>query len=93
MEKRAGLDKLPGSLFHAYRRKLATERSDLSTHAVMELMGIKDLKTFKDSYCKVTTEALTEAADGARPNRDERLEYARPRRCDGVDRAAGRPAR
>jgi len=48
-ERRAGLPKLPGGLWHPYRRKWATERKDLSLKDVAAAGGWKDVETLLQS--------------------------------------------
>jgi integrase len=49
-EAEAKLEKLPGSLWHAYRRKWASERMHLPLKAVAEGGGWKDTTTLLTSY-------------------------------------------
>jgi hypothetical protein len=49
-EKHAGLPKLEGSLWHAFRRKWATERKPLPEADVMKAGGWRDRKTFETCY-------------------------------------------
>jgi len=49
-EKLAGLPKLDGSLWHAYRRLWATARKDLPVQDVAAAGGWKDLKTLMTCY-------------------------------------------
>jgi integrase len=49
-ETRAGVPKLKGALWHAYRRKWATERKDLPLRDVMAAGGWKDVTTLLTSY-------------------------------------------
>lgn len=49
-EKEAGLPKLKGTLWHAYRRKWATERKHHSLKDVAEAGGWKDTETLLTCY-------------------------------------------
>jgi integrase len=49
-EKAAGLEKLDGGLWHAYRRKWATERKDLPLKDVAAAGGWKDVTTLLTCY-------------------------------------------
>jgi hypothetical protein len=49
-EKAAGLDTLDGGLWHAYRRKWATERKDLPLKDVAAASGWKDVRTLLTCY-------------------------------------------
>lgn len=49
-EHEAGLEKLQGSLWHAYRRKWRTEREPHDRKAVQVVGGWKDAKTMEDCY-------------------------------------------
>ena len=49
-EKAAGLPKLDGSLWHAYRRKWATERKHLNPRDVAAAGGWKDVTTLLEVY-------------------------------------------
>lgn len=57
-EKRAKLEPLEGSDFHAYRRKWATERKHLPDTDVMEAGGWKDPRSFKGAYQQVDEATL-----------------------------------
>jgi hypothetical protein len=49
-ERAAGVEKLDGSLWHAYRRKWATERKDLPLKDVAAAGGWKDVTTLLTCY-------------------------------------------
>jgi hypothetical protein len=49
-EKHAGLPKLRGSLWHAFRRKWVTERKPLPDADVMRAGGWRDKRTFETCY-------------------------------------------
>ncbi len=49
-EQAANVEKLDGGLWHAYRRKWATERKDLSLKDVAVAGGWKDVATLLTSY-------------------------------------------
>jgi integrase len=49
-EKKAGLPKLDGTLWHGYRRKWATERKPFPEADVMAAGGWKDASTLRNCY-------------------------------------------
>jgi integrase len=49
-EKEAGIPKLKGGLWHAYRRKWGTDKKDLPVKDVMAVGGWADMATFLRSY-------------------------------------------
>jgi len=57
-EAKAGLNKLPGSLWHAYRRKFATERMHHPLRAVADAGGWKDVGTLLTCYQQTDEETL-----------------------------------
>lgn len=57
-EERANLPKLKGGLWHAYRRKWATERKDLPIKDVMAAGGWLDVETLLKSYQHVDRDSL-----------------------------------
>jgi len=65
-EKHAGIAKLDGTLWHAYRRAWATGCDDVPIQAGMYAGGWKDAPTFL-KYQKVTPEALMKAVSERKP--------------------------
>jgi integrase len=59
-ERHAGVPRLDGGLWHAYRRKWATERGDLPLKALMVAGGWKDMQTLLTCYQQPTEAALLE---------------------------------
>jgi integrase len=57
-ERAAGLEKLPGSLWHSYRRKWASERMHLPLKAVADAGGWKDTVTLLTCYQHADEEVL-----------------------------------
>jgi integrase len=57
-EAKAGLPRLAGGKWHAYRRKWATERKTLSVVDVMAAGGWKDLKTLTTCYEQADAETM-----------------------------------
>ena len=57
-ERAAGLEKLPGSLWHAYRRKWASERKHHPIVDVAAAGGWKDRATLLASYQQPDDDAL-----------------------------------
>ena len=57
-EKLAGLPSQRGSLWHAYRRKWATERKHLSDVDVVEAGGWKTTLTLKTAYQQADAETM-----------------------------------
>ena len=57
-ERAADLPKLDGGLWHAYRRKWATERKDLSLKDVARAGGWKDVDTLLTCYQQPDRESL-----------------------------------
>jgi integrase len=86
-EAHAGLTMLSGSLFHAYRRKFASERTHVEAAVVMELMGISDLKIFLECYSHTSTDTVKRALRDRRPNSDLRLERSGRSRAKGSTRS------
>jgi integrase len=69
-EKRAGLPKLKGGLWHAYRRKWATERKSLPIKDVMAAGGWTDADTLLRSYQHVDRETLMQVMNLTHKHRD-----------------------
>ena len=63
-EKFAGLEPLVGSLWHAYRRKWATERKDLSDVDVAAAGGWKNAMTLKRVYQQADAATMLEVVLG-----------------------------
>jgi integrase len=59
-ERHAGVPRLEGGLWHAYRRKWATERGDVPLKALMVAGGWKDMQTLLTCYQQPTEAALLE---------------------------------
>lgn len=57
-ERHAGVPRLEGGLWHAYRRKWATERGDAPLKALMVAGGWKDMQTLLTCYQQPTEAAL-----------------------------------
>ncbi len=57
-EKRAKLEPQKGSLWHAYRRKWASERKDMSIKDVAAAGGWKSIETVQESYQQVDDATL-----------------------------------
>ena len=58
LERRANLAKLDGGLLHAFRRKWATERKDLSVKDVAAAGGLKDVGTLLTCYQQADRETM-----------------------------------
>ena len=58
LERRANLAKLDGGLLHAFRRKWATERKDLSVKDVAAAGGWKDVGTLLTCYQQADRETM-----------------------------------
>jgi integrase len=58
LEQHAGLSKLDGGLLHAYRRKWATERKDLSVKDVAAAGGWRDVGTLLTCYQQADRETM-----------------------------------
>jgi len=65
-ERRAGLPKLKGGLWHPYRRKWATERKHLPLKDVAAAGGWQDVETLLECYQQPDYETLKSVMDGAR---------------------------
>ena len=72
-EKLAGLDALPGKLWHAYRAKFATEMLDQPERVVKKLGGWKDSRTL-DLYTQPGEEAMLRALANRKDLRERRGE-------------------
>ena len=57
-ERQAGVPRLEGGRWHAYRRKWATERGDVPLKALMVAGGWKDMQTLLTCYQQPTDDAL-----------------------------------
>lgn len=71
-ETKAGLPKLPGSLWHAYRRKFATERMHHPLRAVADAGGWKDVATLVTCYQQTDQETLLAVMSETRKVSDQR---------------------
>jgi hypothetical protein len=69
-ERRAGLPKLDGGLWHPYRRKWATERKHLSVTDVAAAGGWKNTATLLTCYQQPTNDALLAVMAEERKVRD-----------------------
>ena len=69
-ERKAGLPKLVGGLWHPYRRKWATERKHLSITDVAEAGGWKDTATLLTCYARPDNETLLAVMSEERKLRD-----------------------
>jgi integrase len=69
-ERRAGLPKLDGGLWHPYRRKWATERKHLSLTDVAAAGGWKNTATLLTCYQQPTNDALLAVMSEERKVRD-----------------------
>jgi integrase len=63
-EKRAGLPKLAGGMYHPYRRLWASERAHMPDMAVAEGGGWKSADVMRASYQRASPEALLAAVEG-----------------------------
>lgn len=71
-ETKAGLPKLGGSLWHAYRRKFATERMHHPLKAVADAGGWKDVATLLTCYQQTDQETLLAVMAEPRKLSDQR---------------------
>jgi integrase len=62
-ESLAGLEPQPGSLWHAFRRKAATELKGAPDKDVMALLGWKDLQSLKTAYQQADPETMLVALE------------------------------
>jgi integrase len=62
-ESLAGLEPQPGSLWHAFRRKAATELKGAPDKDVMALLGWKDLRSLKTAYQQADRETMLVALE------------------------------
>lgn len=69
-ERKAGLKKLDGGLWHPYRRKWATERKHLSITDVAEAGGWRDTATLLTCYARPDNETLLAVMSEERKLRD-----------------------
>lgn len=76
VEEEAGLEPLRGTLFHAYRRKFASDRAHQPSNVVMRLMGLADAQTFHDCYCKTSSALQREVLNGSQKEWDRRKRRA-----------------
>ena len=65
-ENLARLPKLPGTLWHAYRRKWATERKHLPDVDVAQAGGWKSLEALKRSYQQADVPTMVDVVMGVR---------------------------
>jgi hypothetical protein len=72
-ERRAGLPKLVGGLWHPYRRKWATERKHHSVVDVAAAGGWKDTQTLLTCYQQPDAEAMLAVMSEPRKVRDAAL--------------------
>jgi hypothetical protein len=70
-EETAGLPKLRGSLWHAYRRKWATERKGHPLKDVAEAGGWKDTETLLRCYQQPDSETLLAVMSETRKVREK----------------------
>lgn len=70
--KIAGVPKPEGSLWHAFRRRWATERKHLPVKDVAAAGGWKDINTLLTCYQQVDEETLQEVIDYEKPQRMKR---------------------
>ncbi|HYO45429.1 MAG TPA: tyrosine-type recombinase/integrase [Gemmatimonadota bacterium] len=71
-EKLAGIPHQEGGLWHAYRRKAATELKHAPDKDVMELLGWKDLRSLKSAYQHADPETMLVALESRRQLREAR---------------------
>jgi len=76
-EEKAGVPKLKGGRWHAYRRKWATERKKLSVVDVMAAGGWKDLQTLLTCYQHSDEETMIEVMASPVKLRDRRASSSR----------------
>ncbi len=62
----AGLPKLDGSLWHAYRRKWVTQRKHLPDADVAECGGWRGTETLKECYQMPDPDTMQSVIEGAR---------------------------
>jgi integrase len=72
VESKAGLPKLPGSLWHAYRRKFATERTHHPLKAIADAGGRKDVATLLTCYQQTDQATLLAVMSETRKLSDQR---------------------
>ena len=72
VETKAGLPKLPGSLWHAYRRKFATERMHHPLKAIADAGGWKDVATLLTCYQQTDQATLLAVMSETRKLSDQR---------------------
>jgi integrase len=70
VEKKAGLPKLRGGLWHPYRRMWATGRKHLPLKDVADAGGWKDIDTLLRCYQQPTNDAMLAVMSGGRPVHD-----------------------
>jgi integrase len=71
-ERLAGLPPQDGSLWHAFKRKAATELKHAPDKDVMELLGWKDLQSLKACYQHADPETMLVALESRRELREAR---------------------
>jgi integrase len=69
-EEQAGLEALDGSLWHAYRRKWATERKHLPVQDVAKAGGWRDVQVLQAAYQQADTATLYRVVSGPAELRD-----------------------
>lgn len=73
-ERAAGVEKLEGSLWHAYRRKWASERMHLPLKAVADAGGWKDTTTLLTCYQHADDEVLFQVMSEPRKRHEEAVQ-------------------
>jgi integrase len=71
-ENLAGLETQKGSLWHAFRRKAATELKHAADKDVQALLGWRDLRSMKQAYQHADPEGMLEAIESRRELREAR---------------------
>jgi integrase len=71
-ERLAEIPHQQGGLWHAYRRKAATELKHAPDKDVMQLLGWKDLRSLKDAYQQADSETMLVALETRRQLREAR---------------------
>jgi integrase len=81
-EKAAELPKLDGSLWHAYRRKWATERKHLNPKDVAAAGGWKDIATLLEVYQQADEESVLAVMSDPRKLHDRAVTSAKREKLD-----------
>ena len=84
-ERAAGLEKLAGGVWHAYRRKWAKERKHLPVKDVMAAGGWEDIDTFLNSYNEPDEDTMLAVME--EPDRRRAAAAGMP---NGTEETAGR---